>query len=91
MRTGYDADTLLAALGPEVHAALGRSEPVPVRRAARAAGELGTLIRLLLLGDVLPEREVAAALAPVRIDDAVAAGLLTRDGDDIAAALDLRP
>ncbi|TQM31675.1 DUF7059 domain-containing protein [Nocardia bhagyanarayanae] len=90
-RVGYDADTLLSALGPDAHAALGRSEPVPVRRAARAAGELGTLIRLLLLGDALPEREVAAALAPVDIEQAVAAGLLERDGDEVRAALDLRP
>ncbi|MEU4813170.1 methyltransferase [Nocardia fluminea] len=91
IRVGYDAETLVEALGPDVHAALGRSEPVPVRRAARAAGDLGTLVRLLLLGDVLPERDVAAALAPVRVDAAVAAGLLTRDGDQVRAALDLRP
>ncbi|MBF6212728.1 methyltransferase [Nocardia puris] len=90
-RIGYDADTLLTALGEDVHAALGRSEPVPVRRAARALGELGTLIRLLLLGDALPEREVSAALAPVDVERALAAGLLTRDGDEIRAALDLRP
>ncbi|PKV80787.1 DUF7782 domain-containing protein [Nocardia fluminea] len=91
IRVGYDAETLVEALGPDVHAALSRSEPVPVRRAARAAGDLGTLVRLLLLGDVLPERDVAAALAPVRVDAAVAAGLLTRDGDQVRAALDLRP
>ncbi|MEU8898100.1 methyltransferase [Nocardia sp. NPDC048505] len=90
-RVGYDADTLLAALGEDVHAALGRSEPVPVRRAARELGELGVLVRLLLLGDAVPEREVAAALAPVRIEQAVAAGLLARDGGEVRAALDLRP
>ncbi|MGH8881466.1 MAG: DUF7059 domain-containing protein, partial [Stackebrandtia sp.] len=87
----YDADTVLDALGTDAHAALGRSEPVPVRRAARDAGELGTLIRLLLLEDALPEPEVAAALAPVDIDQAIAAGLLQRDGHVIRAALDLRP
>ncbi|MFI9510352.1 methyltransferase [Nocardia sp. NPDC052566] len=90
-RVGYDADSLIEALGADVHAALGRSEPVPVRRAARGAGQLGTLIRLLLLGDALPEREVAAALAPVDMDRAVAAGLLERDADLMRAALDLRP
>ncbi|MBC7302030.1 MAG: methyltransferase [Nocardia sp.] len=91
LRAGYDADTLVEVLGPDVHAALSRSEPVPVRRAARAAGDLGTLVRLWLLADALPERDVAGALAPVRIDAAVAAGLLTRDGDEVRAALDLRP
>ncbi|MEU7766109.1 methyltransferase [Nocardia sp. NPDC049190] len=90
-KVGYDADTLLDVLGAGAHAALSRSEPVPVRRAARDAGELGTLIRLLLLGDALPVREVAAALAPVEIDRAVAVGLLDRDGDAVRAALDLRP
>lgn len=90
-RVGYDADTLLEALGEEAHNALGRGEPVPVRRAARAAGELGTLVRLLLLGDALDEKEAAAALAPLPIDEAVSAGLLTRTGNGIRAALDLRP
>lgn len=91
LRVGYDADTLLAAIGDDAHTALGRSEPVPVRRAAREAGELGVLIRLLLLGDPLPEREVAAAFAPLDIDRAVAAGLLAREGGEVRAVLDLRP
>ncbi|MEV6768587.1 methyltransferase [Nocardia sp. NPDC051030] len=90
-RVRYDADTLLEALGDPAHAALGRSEPVPVRRAAAELGELGTLVRLLLLGDPMPERDVASALAPVDIERAVAAGLLERDGDRVRAALDLRP
>ncbi|MRH89650.1 methyltransferase [Nocardia sp. SYP-A9097] len=91
IRVRYDSDSLLEVLGDAAHAALWRSEPVPVRRAARDAGELGTLVRLLLLGDAMPEREVAAALAPVDVDRAVAAGLLERDGGDIRPALDLRP
>ncbi|MFI5779685.1 methyltransferase [Nocardia sp. NPDC051570] len=90
-RARYDTDSLLEALGEQAHGALGRSEPVPVRRAARAAGELGTLVRLLLLRDPLPEQEVAAALAPLDIDRAVAAGLLEQDGAQMRAALDLRP
>lgn len=90
-RARYDADTLLAVLGPAAHAALGRSEPVPVRRAARAAGELGTLIALFLLHDDVPAPAAAAALAPVALADAVAAGLLEQDGEAVRAALDLRP
>ena len=48
------------------------------------------MIRLFLLGDPVPERELRSALAPVNIHEAVAAGLLDRDGDDLTAALDLR-
>ncbi|GAB0101689.1 methyltransferase [Nocardia sp. JMUB6875] len=90
-RVRYDADTLLEALGDAAHAALGRGEPVPVRRAAADLGELGTLVRLLLLGDPVTEHEAAAAFSPLSIDRAVAAGLLERDGNEIRAALDLRP
>ncbi|NNH71094.1 methyltransferase [Nocardia uniformis] len=90
-RVGFDGDTILEVLGDEAHAALGRSEPVPVRRAVRDAGDLGVLIRLFLLGDTVPEREVAAALRPVELEHAIAAGLLDRDGGEIRTALDLRP
>ncbi|MGW0179986.1 DUF7782 domain-containing protein [Nocardia sp. NPDC003345] len=90
-RAGYEADTLLAALGPDAHSALGRGEPVPARRAAASAGDLGVLIRLLLLGDTVDESEAAGALAPVRVDEAVSAGLLVRAGGSVRAALDLRP
>lgn len=90
-RCRYDTDTLLGLLGESAHAALGRGEPVPVRRAALDAGELGTLVRLFLLNDNCPVDEVAAALAPLSVERAVAAGLLAHDGDEIRAALDLRP
>lgn len=90
-RVGYDADTLLEAIGADAHTALGRSEPVPVRRAPRAAGELGTLIRLFLLGDALPSAAVAAALTPLGVDRAVESGLVERDGNLLRAGLDLRP
>ena len=50
-RVGYDADGVLTVLGADAHAALGRAELVPARRAAADAGELGVLVRLLLLGD----------------------------------------
>ncbi|MFZ2178498.1 MAG: methyltransferase [Rhodococcus sp. (in: high G+C Gram-positive bacteria)] len=91
VRHRYDTDTLLDELGPEVHSALSRNEPVPVRRASASCGELGTLIRLFLLNDDCPAGEVGAALAPVSLDDAVSAGLLESEGDIVRAALDLRP
>src|SRR5204863_4901214 len=76
-------------LGPGAHAALGRGEPEPAFRASADAGELGVLVRMLLLGSVEPHSAVAAALAPLAPADA--AGLLTRDGDGWRAELDLRP
>ncbi|SFQ11017.1 Methyltransferase small domain-containing protein [Amycolatopsis arida] len=91
LRTGYDADGVVGVLGGAAHAALGRGEPEPAERATRDAGELGTLIRLFLLGGTEPAAAVAAALAPLDLAGAVAAGLLDVSGDDVRAALDLRP
>lgn len=90
-RTGYDADGVLALLGADAHAALGRDEVVPVRRAVRNGGELATLVRLFLLGDACPAAEVAAALVPLALPAAVGAGLIEADGAAVRAALDVRP
>ncbi|HZZ48163.1 MAG TPA: methyltransferase [Pseudonocardia sp.] len=93
LRTGYHVDGVPELLGGAAHAALGRDEPVPARIAASAGGPLGALIRLFLLGDAVPEDEVADALAPVTVPEAVAAGLLaaSADGSGLVAALDVRP
>ncbi|WP_328857808.1 methyltransferase [Williamsia herbipolensis] len=87
----YDADGVLDLLGEDAHAALGRGEPVPVRRACAGGGELGTLTRLLLIGDTCDRSEVAAALGPLDLDTAEAVGLLRPDGDGVRAAVDVRP
>ncbi|HET6499236.1 MAG TPA: class I SAM-dependent methyltransferase [Amycolatopsis sp.] len=89
-RAGYDADGVLSALGGAAHAALGRGEPELAARASRDAGDLGTLIRLFLLGGTEPRDAVRAAIAPVTLDDAIDAGLL-RGGETLRAGLDLRP
>ncbi|MGA9870231.1 MAG: class I SAM-dependent methyltransferase [Rhodococcus sp. (in: high G+C Gram-positive bacteria)] len=88
----YDADALLDVLGDGAHAALGRSEPVPVRRASEGHGSLGVLIRLFLLSDDIPVSDAAQALAPLTIDHALDASILTRTGPELVrAALDIRP
>jgi methylase of polypeptide subunit release factors len=95
LRVGFDVDGVPTLLGPEAHTALGRDEPVAARLATADAGPLGTLVRLFLLGDTEPAAAVAAALAPVDVSDAVAAGLLRAHGSGadagLVAALDVRP
>ncbi|MEV0049574.1 class I SAM-dependent methyltransferase [Saccharopolyspora shandongensis] len=88
---GYDADGVVELLGPEAHAALGRGEPVPALRATTDAGALGTLVRLFLLGQAESQTAVEAALAPLPLTEAKAAGLLVDDGDRLRAGLDVRP
>lgn len=87
--SGFDADGVVAVLGDEAHAALGRFEPEPARRATRGGSPLDTLIRLFLVGDPAPRAKAEQALGDV--DEAAAAGLVRVDGDDVRAALDLRP
>lgn len=91
LSAGYDADGVVDTIGGQAHAALGRDEPELADRATRDAGALGTLIRLFLLGGAEPQTTAKEALAPLAIDDALAVGLLWRDGGDLRAGLDVRP
>jgi methylase of polypeptide subunit release factors len=88
LTAGYTSDGVVDALGGEAHAALGRNETEPARRASRDAGDLGTLIRLFLLGDAEPEPAIRSAFGSVDLADAVANEVLTPDG---RAGLDIRP
>lgn len=88
---GYDSTGVPAALGSSAHHALGRGEFAPALRATRDASPLGTLIRLFLLGTTEPESSVGHVFRRLPIEAAVAAGVLERDGDELRAALDIRP
>nr|WP_211176732.1 methyltransferase [Pseudonocardia acidicola] len=90
-RAGYTTDGVRGLLGPDAHAALSRGEPEAASRATRDAGDLGVIVRLLLLGESEPEAAVAAAFAPAPAADLVGAGLLRRDAEGLVAGLDLRP
>ncbi|MDI2127933.1 class I SAM-dependent methyltransferase [Yinghuangia seranimata] len=85
----YTVDGCLDALGPQAYGALSRSETVPALRALRGdGGPLATLIRLFLLQTRVP---YAQALGALPFDEAVAGGLLERDGDEVRALVDIRP
>lgn len=90
-RAGYHTDGVRALLGDAAHAALSRDEPASAVRAAAGGGELGVLVALFLLGEARPEPAVAAAIAPLDVSDALAAGLLRAEGQRLCAALDVRP
>lgn len=91
----YDADGVVDLLGAQAHAALGRGEPEPARRASRDADALGVLIRLFLLGDTEPVDAVRSALSPLPLEDALATGIVRRvEGEEtegLRAGFDIRP
>ena len=82
---GYTVDGVAGVLGETAHSALNRGEYVPGLRATTGGSPLATLVRLFLLGATEPAAAVAAALPPE------AAPFLDRSGDEVRAAVDLRP
>ncbi|WP_370942790.1 methyltransferase [Amycolatopsis sp. cg5] len=91
LRAGYHADGVIDALGGAANAAFGRGEPELAHRASLDAGDLGTLIRLFLLGETEAEADAKSAFAPVSIDEAIAVGLLRLTSNGVRAGLDVRP
>ena len=78
---GYTVDGVAEQLGADAHAALGRGELVPALRASRGGSPLETYIQLFLLGQSVPAAR-AAALPPEWLE---------HSGDQVRAALDVRP
>ena len=87
----YTPAGVYALLGDAGTAALARSELPTVRHLTSGDDPLATLVRLFVAGGDAPEPPVRAALAPLDLADAYAAGLLERTGDRVRAGLDLRP
>jgi methylase of polypeptide subunit release factors len=94
LELGFTADGVLAELGPDAFAALGRGEAAPVRHvlADRADDGLTDLIRLFLLGEVVPTNRLSAA---VPLADAERLGLIAEvaegDIEQIRARLHVQP
>src|ERR1051326_7563065 len=88
MKADYTVDGVLEVLGPLAYAALSRSESVPALRATEGGSPVETLIRLFLLQRGVERAAVEAALP---LETALEHGLVEADGDEIRAAVDIRP
>ncbi|WP_407550977.1 methyltransferase [Streptomyces sp. Pv4-95] len=88
LAAAFTADGLLDLLGAPAYAALARSETVPALRRTGGDGPLETLVRLFLLQRPVELRRARAALP---VDDCLADGWLVQDGDEVRAAVDVRP
>ncbi|MDQ2838213.1 MAG: methyltransferase [Actinomycetota bacterium] len=91
----YGSVAVAEVLGLAGQAALSRADLAAVDRLSRGGSETETFIRLFLLGLPVPVMAAAAALAPLSIADALAAGLLETAPapaeELVRAALDVRP
>jgi methylase of polypeptide subunit release factors len=81
LEVGYTVDGVAEQLGADAHAALGRGELVPAIRASRGGSARETYIQLFLLGLAVPANRAAA----------LPSEWLERDGEQVRAALDVRP
>ncbi len=87
---GYAYDAVAALLGPTAHAALSRNETTPGLRATRDGSPLSTLVRLWLLQAPVT-RDAADRALPDLVDALAATGLVDVSGDEVRAAVDVRP
>jgi methylase of polypeptide subunit release factors len=88
---GYTSSGIAARLGAAATGGLTRNDYRAALRATAEPDPLNTLIRLFVCGQTEPEAAVRAALAPLPLTEALAAGLVERHGDGIRQALDLEP
>ena len=89
-RLGYDGRTVRTLLGEDAYQARRRDVPVHLRRLFEDS-PLATAIRLLFLGVTVPEAEVAAALAPLTIEELVKLGLVDHIDTAVRATVRLVP
>ncbi|SDS51698.1 DUF7059 domain-containing protein [Microlunatus soli] len=87
----YTVDAIVALVGAAEHAALGRNNTTPARRAiADDHGPLATLTKLWPLQATVPLDDLDAAL-PGLVQPLSTAGLVRIDHDQARALVDLRP
>jgi hypothetical protein len=88
---GYTAAGVAQRLGPAATASVARNDVRLALRATEERDRLGTLIRIFVCGQTEPEAAVAAALEPLPLADARAAGLVEAYADGLRQGVDLEP
>ncbi|MEO3742926.1 methyltransferase [Plantactinospora sp. B5E13] len=88
---GYTSGGIAGRLGAPATSALARNDFRAALRATEDRDRLGTLIRLFVCGQTEPKAAVRAALGPLPLADALAAGLVEPSGDGLRQGVDLEP
>ena len=86
---GYTAPGIGARIGPAAVDAVRRNDFRPLLKATTDGDRLATLIRVFIAGHTEPAPAVTAALAPLPLERALAAGLVEAAADGVRATVDL--
>lgn len=87
----YTSSGITRRLGAAAAAATARGDHRAALQATADGDRLATLIRLFICDMATPVESVTAALAPLPLDQARAAGLVEPAGDDLRRGVDLEP
>ncbi|MFI7514804.1 methyltransferase [Micromonospora echinofusca] len=90
-RAGFTSNGIATRLGAQATGGVARNDFRAALRATEDRDPLGTLIRVFVCEQTEPEAAVAAALAPLSLDEALAGGLVERHGDGLRMGVDLEP
>lgn len=88
---GYTAAGIAERIGPAATEAAALGDLRGALRATEDSDRLATLIRLFVCGETEPEKEAAAALAPLPLAAALTAGLVVAGGEGLRQGVDLEP
>lgn len=88
---GYFVDAISELIGSEAHAALGRNNTAPARRAVAGVDDPVAILTLLWPLQATVSRSAAERSLPGLIEPLQRAGVVTADHDRVAALTDLRP
>ncbi|MEU6076439.1 methyltransferase [Micromonospora sp. NPDC047074] len=90
-RAGFTSNGIATRLGAQATGGVARNDFRAALRATEDRDPLDTLIRVFVCEQTEPEAAVAAALAPLSLDEALAGGLVERHGDGLRMGVDLEP